>query len=114
MRKERKVSQERTTEGEEKGQRKTSSSAHRGKTVVGKSPKMGGKLPIKGKTFPFAVGPMRCRGPIHWRYKYLTGTGQAGSCHERCAGTGGSHLGRIFWEPENLSGLSIIWLIRLL
>ena len=28
--------------------------------------------------------------------------------------TGGSHLSRIFWEHENLSGLSIIQLIQLL
>ena len=28
--------------------------------------------------------------------------------------TGGSCLSRIFWEHENLSGLSIIWLIQLL
>ena len=28
--------------------------------------------------------------------------------------TGGSHLSRIFWEHENLSSLSIIWLIQLL
>ena len=28
--------------------------------------------------------------------------------------TGGSHLSRIFWEHENLSGLSIIRLIQLL
>ena len=28
--------------------------------------------------------------------------------------TGGSRLSRIFWEHENLSGLSIIWLIQLL
>ena len=28
--------------------------------------------------------------------------------------TGGSHLSQIFWEHENLSGLSIIWLIKLL
>ena len=28
--------------------------------------------------------------------------------------TGGSHLSRIFWEHENLSGLSVIWLIQLL
>ena len=27
--------------------------------------------------------------------------------------TGGSHLSWIFWEHENLSGLSIIWLIQL-
>ena len=28
--------------------------------------------------------------------------------------TGGSHLSQIFWEHENLSGLSSIWLIQLL
>ena len=28
--------------------------------------------------------------------------------------TGGSHLSQIFWEHENLSGLSIIQLIQLL
>ena len=28
--------------------------------------------------------------------------------------TGGSRLSQIFWEHENLSGLSIIWLIQLL
>ena len=28
--------------------------------------------------------------------------------------TGGSRLSRIFWEHENLSGLSVIWLIQLL
>ena len=28
--------------------------------------------------------------------------------------TGGSCLSRIFWEHENLSGLSVIWLIQLL
>ena len=28
--------------------------------------------------------------------------------------TGGSHLSQIFWEHENLSDLSIIWLIQLL
>ena len=31
----------------------------------------------------------------------------------RC-NTGGSRLNRIFWEHENLTGLSIIWLIQLL
>ena len=25
--------------------------------------------------------------------------------------TGGSHLSQIFWEHENLSGLSVIWFI---
>ena len=25
--------------------------------------------------------------------------------------TGGSHLSQVFWEHENLSGLSIVWLI---
>ena len=28
--------------------------------------------------------------------------------------TGGSHLRQVFWEHENLSSLSIIWLIQLL
>ena len=28
--------------------------------------------------------------------------------------TGGSHLSQIFWEHENLSGLSVIWLISTL
>ena len=31
-----------------------------------------------------------------------------------CTNTGGSHLSQIFWEHENLSGLSIIRLIQLL
>ena len=28
--------------------------------------------------------------------------------------TGGPHLSQIFWEHENLSGLSVIWLISMI
>ena len=35
------------------------------------------------------------------------------SCHGHMVdATGGSHLSRIFWEHENLSGLRVIWLIQ--
>ena len=31
--------------------------------------------------------------------------------HEKYYNTGGSHLSWIFWEHDNISGLSVIWLI---